>query len=421
VERAHGARRRAGVPLSRLPEEIEWLDGGITAVPGFLAGGVTAGIKPSGKKDMALIHSPTPARSAAVFTTNQVKGAPVLVSMEHARTGAAQAILASSGCANVCTGERGVKDAREMTRTAAELLRIPPTHVLIAATGVIGVPLPMDKIRMALPKLVKSLSPQGGRAAAEAIMTTDTRPKEAALRVEVNGRVVTLGGIAKGVAMLEPHLATMFCFVATDAAVAGGALTGVLRRAVDRSFNRVTVDSDTSTSDTVAVLANGLAENRPIESGGGLRQFTAGMEALMIKLARMLVADGEGATKLVMVTVRGAASRRDALVAARSVANSPLVKTAINGADPNWGRIMMALGKSAARVDQDKVAIAFGEEPLVEGGVLREGVRLERIREIMGGQEYELTIDLGLGRGEDRVWTSDLSEEYVRLNGKYTT
>jgi glutamate N-acetyltransferase/amino-acid N-acetyltransferase len=402
--------------------EIEWLEGGITAVPGFLAGGVTAGIKPSGKKDMALIHSPTPARSAAVFTSNQVKGAPVLVSIEHARTGAAQAILASSGCANVCTGERGVKDAREMTRTAAELLRIPPAHVLIAATGVIGVPLPMDKIRAALPKLVKSLSPQGGRAAAEAIMTTDTRPKEAALRVEVNGRVVTLGGIAKGVAMLEPHLATMFCFVATDAAVGRGALTGVLRRAVDRSFNRVTVDSDTSTSDTVAVLANGLAENRPIESGGaGLRQFTAGMDALMIKLARMLVADGEGATKLVMVTVRGAATRRDALVAARSVANSPLVKCALNGADPNWGRIMMALGKSAARVDQDKVAIAFGEEPLVEGGVLREGVRLERIREIMGGPEYELTIDLGLGRGEDRVWTSDLSEEYVRLNGKYTT
>ena len=402
--------------------EIEWLEGGITAVPGFLAGGVTAGIKPSGKKDLALIHSPTPARSAAVFTSNQIKGAPVLVSMEHARGGAAQAIVASSGCANVCTGERGVKDAREMTKTVADLLRIPQTHVLIAATGVIGVPLPMDKVRAAIPKLVKSLSPQGGRAAAEAIMTTDTRPKEAALRVDVNGRVVTLGGIAKGVAMLEPHLATMFCFVATDAAVGRGALTGVLRRAVDRSFNRVTVDSDTSTSDTVAVLANGLAENRPIESGGaGLRQFTAGMEALMVKLARMLVADGEGTTKLVMITVRGAASRRDALLAARSVANSPLLKCALNGADPNWGRIMMALGKSAARVDQDKVAIAFGEEPLVEGGVLREGVRLERIREIMGGQEYELTIDLGLGRGEDRVWTSDLSEEYVRLNGKYTT
>ena len=402
--------------------EIEWLEGGITAVPGFLAGGVIAGIKPSGKKDLALIHSPTPARSAAVFTSNQIKGAPVLVSMEHARGGAAQAIVASSGCANVCTGERGVKDAREMTKTVADLLRIPPTHVLIAATGVIGVPLPMDKVRAAIPKLVKSLSPQGGRAAAEAIMTTDTRPKEAALRVDVNGRVVTLGGIAKGVAMLEPHLATMFCFVATDAAVGRSMLNAVLRRAVDRSFNRVTVDSDTSTSDTVAVLANGLAENRPLETGGrGLRQFSAGMEALMVKLAKMLVADGEGATKLVLVNVRGAASRRDALLAARSVANSPLLKCALNGADPNWGRIMMALGKSAARVDQDKVAIAFGDEPLVERGLLREGVRLERIREIMGGSEYEFTIDLGLGRGEDRVWTSDLSEEYVRLNGKYTT
>jgi glutamate N-acetyltransferase / amino-acid N-acetyltransferase len=402
--------------------ELEWLDGGITAVPGFLAGGVVAGIKPSGKKDLALIHSPTPARSAAVFTSNQVKGAPVLVSMEHARSGAAQAIVASSGCANVCTGERGLKDAREMTKTVADLLRIPTNHVLIAATGVIGVPLPMDRIRAALPKLAKALSPQGGRAAAEAIMTTDTRPKEAALRVEVNGKSVTLGGIAKGVAMLEPHLATMFCFVATDAAVARGALTGILRRGVDRSFNRVTVDSDTSTSDTVAILANGLAENRPIEAGGrGLRQFATGVEALMTRLAKMLVADGEGATKLVAVSVRGAASRRDALVAARSVANSPLVKTAINGADPNWGRIMMALGKSAARIDQDKVSIAFGDEGLVERGVIREGVRVERIREIMGGQEYEITIDLGLGRGEDRMWTSDLSEEYVRLNGKYTT
>jgi glutamate N-acetyltransferase/amino-acid N-acetyltransferase len=402
--------------------EIEWLDGGLTAVPGILAGGVAAGIKPSGKKDLALIHSPTPARSAAVFTSNQVKGAPVLVSMEHARSGAAQAIVASSGCSNVCTGERGLKDAREMTKIVADLLRIPPTHVLIAATGVIGVPLPMDRVRAALPKVVKALSPQGGRAAAEAIMTTDTRPKEAALRVEVNGKSVTMGGIAKGVGMIEPHLATMFCFVTTDAAVARGVLSGVVRRAVDHSFNRVTVDSDQSTSDTVAVLANGLAENRPVEVGGrGLRQFAAGIDALMTRLARMLVADGEGATKLVAVTVRGAASRKDALAAARSVANSPLVKTAMNGADPNWGRIMMALGKSTARVDQDKVAISFGDEFMVERGVLREGVRLERIREIMGGQEYEITIDLGLGRSEDRVWTCDLSEEYVRINGKYTT
>ncbi|MGH7278242.1 MAG: bifunctional glutamate N-acetyltransferase/amino-acid acetyltransferase ArgJ [Candidatus Rokuibacteriota bacterium] len=402
--------------------EIEWLEGGITAVPGILAGGVAAGIKPSGKKDLALIHSSTPARAAAVFTTNQVKGAPVLVSMEHARGGVAQAILASSGCSNVCTGEPGVRDAREMTKLAGDLLRIPARHVLIAATGVIGVPLPMEKIRTAMPKLIKSLSPQGGRAAAEAILTTDTRPKEAALRLDVGGRVVTLGGIAKGVGMVEPHLATMFCFVATDAVVARDTLAALTRRAVDRSFNRITVDGDQSTSDTVVVLANGLAENASLEAGRrGLRQFARGLEALTERLARLLVKDGEGATKLVTVTVRGAASRRDALSAARSVASSPLVKTALHGQDPNWGRIMMALGKSAARIDQDRVAIAFGDEMMVERGMVKEGARLDRVRAVMGEAEYGITIDLGLGSAEDRVMTCDLSEEYVRINAKYTT
>ncbi|MBI4637924.1 MAG: bifunctional glutamate N-acetyltransferase/amino-acid acetyltransferase ArgJ [Candidatus Rokubacteria bacterium] len=402
--------------------EVEWLEGGVTAVPGILAGGVAAGIKPSGKKDLALIYSSTPARAAAVFTSNQVKGAPVLISMDHARGGVVQAVLASSGCANVCTGEQGVRDAREITRLVGELLRIPAKHVLIAATGVIGVPLPMERIRAALPKLVKSLSPQGGRAAAEAILTTDTRPKEAALRVEVNGRPVTIGGVAKGVGMIEPSLATMLCFVATDAAVGHDALVAVTRREVERSFNRITIDGDQSTSDTVAVLANGVAENAPLERGSrGLRQLVGGLEALMARLARLLVGDGEGASKLVTIAVRGAATRRDALTAARSVANSPLVKTAINGQDPNWGRIMMALGKSAARVEQDKVAIAFGDEVIVERGALREGARLDRVREIMAAREYTLTIDLGLGRGEDRVWTCDLSEEYVRINAKYTT
>jgi glutamate N-acetyltransferase / amino-acid N-acetyltransferase len=403
-------------------QDLQWLDGGITAVPGILASGVTAGIKPSGKKDMALVYSSASARAAAVFTTNQVKGAPVLVSQEHIRDGRAQAILASSGCSNVCTGEQGIKDAREMTKTAGELLRIKPTQVLIAATGVIGVPLPMDKIRAALPKLVKGLSPQGGRSAAEAIMTTDTRPKEAALRVDVGGRPVTIGGIAKGVGMLEPHLATMFCFLATDAMVAADALPRVLRRAADASLNRITVDGDQSTSDTVAVLANGLAENAPLERGSrGLRQFARGLEAVMERLARMLVADGEGATKVVEVAVSGARTRREAEAAARAVANSPLVKTAINGADPNWGRLMMALGKSPARVAPDKVAIRFGDEPLVEKGMLKSGARLDRIRALMGQPEYTIGIDLGLGRGRDTVWTSDLSEEYVRINGKYTT
>ncbi len=401
---------------------VDWLQGGVTAVPGILAGGVAAGIKPSGKKDLALIYSSTPARVAAVFTSNQVKGAPVLVSMEHARGGQAQAIVASSGCANVCTGEQGLRDAREMTKLVGELLRVPAGHVLIAATGVIGPLLPMDKVRAALPKLVKALSPQGGRAAAEAILTTDTRAKEAALRVDVNGRPVTIGGMVKGVGMIEPHLATMLCFVATDAVVTRATLLALTRRAVEQSFNRISVDGDQSTSDTVAVLANGLAENPPLEAGGrGRREFAAGLEALMARLARMLVSDGEGATKLVTITVRGAATRRDALLAARSVANSPLVKTALYGQDPNWGRIMMALGKSPARVEPGRVTIVFEDEVLVREGTLREGVRLERVREIMGRQEYGITVDLGLGRGEDHIVTCDLSEEYVRINGKYTT
>ncbi len=402
--------------------EIQWLDGGITAVPGILASGVAAGIKPSGRKDLALIYSSSPARAAALFTTNQVKGAPVLVSQEHVRGGAARAILASSGCSNVCTGEQGVQDAREMTRLVGDLLRVPPRQVLIAATGVIGQPLPMDRVRTGLPRLVKALSPQGSRSAAEAIMTTDTVPKEVALRVDVGGRPVTIGGIAKGVGMLEPHLATMFCFLATDAAIAADALHAALRRAADRSLNRITVDGDQSTSDTVAALANGLAENAPIERrGSGLRAFVHGLEAITGRLARMLVHDGEGATKLVEVVVRGARTRREAQVAARAVANSPLVKTAMAGADPNWGRIMMALGKSPARVAPDRIAIAIGDEVLAERGMLRAGARLDRVREIMGAREYTVVIDLGLGRGEERVWTSDLSEEYVRINARYTT
>jgi len=402
--------------------EHQWLEGGVTAVPGILAAGLAAGIKPSGKKDMALIYSTAPCRAAAVFTSNQVKGAPVQVSQDHIRGKKARAIVATSGCSNVCTGEQGLKDAREITKTVGELLRIPAQQVLIGATGVIGQLPPMDRIRAGLPKLVKALSPQGGRTAAEGIMTTDTVPKEAAVRVDVGGRPVTIGGIAKGVAMLEPHLATMFCFMATDAVIASDALEGALRRGTDRSFNRVTVDGDQSTSDTVAIMANGLAENAPLERGGkGLLVFRRALEALMERLALMLVRDGEGTTKVVRIGVRGARTRREATIAARSVANSPLVKTAIAGADPNWGRIMMAVGKSAARVVTERTAIRIGEELIFEKGVARAGARMDKVRELMQSAEYAIDIDLGLGRGQDAVWTSDLTEEYVRLNSKYTT
>lgn len=401
---------------------LEWLEGGITAVPGILAAGIHGGVKASGKKDLALIYSSTPARAAAVFTTNQVKGAPVQVSMEHIREGKVQAIVASSGCSNVCTGAQGLSDAREMASIVGGLLGIPARHVLVASTGVIGRLLPMEKVRAALPALVRALSPQGGRSAAEAIMTTDSHPKEAAVRVEVAGRPVTIGGIAKGVGMIEPHLATMFCFLATDVVVAREALDAALRRSVARSFNRISVDGDQSTSDTVAILANGLAENRVLErSSRGWRQFSAALGAVTEKLARLLVRDGEGATRLVTIHVTGARSRRDALAAARSVANSPLVKTAINGQDPNWGRIMMALGKSPATVRADRVAIRFDGEPVVANGQLAPEARLDRVREVMARPEFSIRIDLGLGRGEEQVWTCDLSEEYVRINAKYTT
>jgi glutamate N-acetyltransferase/amino-acid N-acetyltransferase len=401
---------------------LEWLEGGITAVPGILASGVHGGIKTSGKKDLALIYSTAPARVAAVFTTNQIKGAPVLVSMEHAKGGAAQAIVASSGCANVATGEQGVRDAREMTKIVADLLRIPQRHVLVASTGVIGKPLPMEKVRAGLPKLVKALSPQGSRNAAEGIMTTDTHPKEAAVRVDMAGRPVTIGGIAKGTGMIHPQMATMLCFLATDAVVSREALSSVLRRAVDRSLNRITVDGDQSTSDTTAILANGLAENSPLEKGSrGLRAFARGVEAITERLAKTLVRDGEGATKLVEITVSGARNRREALAAARSVANSPLVKSAINGQDPNWGRIVMALGKSSARVIPDKVGIWFDREQVVAGGQLNPAVRMEKIRELLAERELAIEIDLGVGKARERVWTCDLSEEYVRINAKYTT
>lgn len=391
-------------------------------MPGILASGIHGGIKASGKKDLALIYSSSPAHAAAVFTANQVKGAPVQVSMERVRGGTVQAIVASSGNSNVCTGEEGLRDARDMAKTVADLLRIPERHVLVASTGVIGRLLPMDQIRTALPALVRALSPQGGRHAAEAIMTTDTRPKEAALRVEVGGHPVTVGGLAKGVGMIDPHMATMLCFMATDAVVARDALQSVLRTAVDRSFNRITVDGDQSTSDMVALLANGLAENAPLERGSrGLRQFARGLDAITERLAKMLVRDGEGGTKLVEIAVRGARHRRDALAAARFVANSLLVKTAINGQDPNWGRIMMALGKSPANVQPELVGVWFDEEQVVERGQLRPGARLDRVREIMARPEFTIQIDLGLGAGRERVWTCDISEEYVRINAKYTT
>jgi glutamate N-acetyltransferase/amino-acid N-acetyltransferase len=399
--------------------ELEWLDGGITAVPGVFAAGLHCGIKPGSARDLALVYSSAPATVAGVFTTNRVQGAPVKVTRERVKGGVAQAIVASSGCSNVATGEQGLKDAREMTEVVARELRIPEARVLVCSTGIIGRYLPMDKIRPALPKLVKALSPQpeGSRRAAEGIMTTDTHPKEAALRVEIGGRRITLGGIAKGTGMIHPLMATMFCFVATDLALSRDALQAAVRRAVNGSFNRISVDGDRSTSDSVLVLANGLAENRPLQRGDRrLRLFQQALDALTQKLAVMQVRDGEGATVVIDVHVRGARTRREAEAAARSVANSPLFKTAMAGRDPNWGRIVSAVGASGAAVQEDRIGIWYGDEQVAAGGKPKEGVRWDRVKAELAKPEVTVTVDLGLGTGHDHLWTCDLTQDYVKIN-----
>jgi glutamate N-acetyltransferase/amino-acid N-acetyltransferase len=397
--------------------DLEWVDGGITAVPGILAAGLHSGIKPAPARDLALVYSSTPATAAGVFTTNRIQGAPVKISRDRLKNGVAQAIVASSGCSNVATGEQGIRDAREMTEIIAKHLRVPEERVLVASTGVIGRYLPMDRIRPALPKLAKGLSPQGSRAAAEGIMTTDTHPKEAALRVEIGGRRVTIGAIAKGTGMIHPLMATMFCFVATDLAVEHDALQGALRRAVSGSFNRISVDGDRSTSDTVIILANGLAENRPLARGDRrLRPFQQALDALTQRLAVMLVKDGEGATMVIDVRVRGAKTRPDAELAARSIANSNLFKTAMAGHDPNWGRVMSALGAAGIPLQEDRVAVWYGEEQVAASGRLREGVRWDRVKAELAKPEVIVTVDLGLGSGQDHIWTCDLTADYVKIN-----
>ncbi len=406
--------------MSGAMADLEWLEGGITAVPGIFGAGLHCGIKPTpGARDLALVYSSAPATVAGVFTTNRVQGAPVKVTRERVRSGVAQAIVASSGCSNVCTGEQGLRDAREMTDVVARELRIPEERVLVASTGIIGRYLPMDRIRPALPKLVKALSPrpQGSRHAAEGIMTTDTHPKEAALRVDIGGRPITIGAIAKGTGMIHPMMATMFCFVATDLAVDRDALQAALRRAVGGSFNRISVDGDRSTSDSVLVLANGLAENRRLARGDRrLRIFQQALDAITQRLAVMQVRDGEGATCVVDIQVRGAKTRRDAEVAARAVANSPLFKTALAGRDPNWGRIMSAIGASGVAVQEERIGIWYGDEQVAANGKPKDEVRWERVKAELARPDITVAVDLGLGGAHDHVWTCDLTQDYVKIN-----
>ena len=391
-------------------------NGSVTSPKGFRAAGIAAGIKKSRGKDMALVASDVPAEVAAVFTTNQIKAAPVKVSMQHARSGKVRAVIANSGGANACTGIAGLRDAKEMTEVAAKALGCKGKEVLVCSTGRIGVLLPMPTVRRGIRSAVEKLDADGGAKAAEAIMTTDTFAKSCAVKFEIDGRPVVIGGIAKGAGMIHPDMATMLCFVTTDALVDRAVLRRAVEECVGKSFNSISVDGDTSTNDTVVVLANGQAGNPRL--GAGHLQLPVFQQALcqvMRHLSRLIVEDGEGITKVVEIVVKGAATRRDAKLAALAVGNSTLVKCSWCGNDPNWGRIMDALGYSQAKVREELVEIFYNGVQVTVNG-LRSGVSEARIRKVVAKSRFVITLHLHLGQGEYTFLTTDLSEEYVTLN-----
>jgi len=371
---------------------------------------------------VALIVSDRPAAVAGTFTTNKVQGATVRLCRERLAGGRAQAIAVNSKNANACNGEQGHRDARRMAACAAAALGLDETLVFVCSTGVIGVPLPMEKIEAGLGAAARALSVAGGTEAMRAIMTTDTVEKRAALEFEADGRRVRLAGIAKGSGMIEPNMATMLAFLTTDAAVAPADLQTALSGAVARSFNKVTVDGDQSCNDTVLLMANGAAETAPLAPGhADWPVFVEALDRLTLDLARQIARDGEGATKFVTVTVRGAACDDDARRVARAVANSLLVKTSWFGEDPNWGRIIDVAGYAGAALQEDKVDIAFDHLLCVRGGCLAADVSLEDLEAVLAQKEFHVTIDLHLGTGGETLYTCDCSLDYVRINSEYTT
>jgi glutamate N-acetyltransferase/amino-acid N-acetyltransferase len=389
-------------------------------VRGFKASAIAAGIKKRGGLDLALIFSEREASAAGVFTGNKVKAAPVLVSQENINKGRGRAIVANSGNANACTGEAGLQSARFTINRVAVELGIGPEEVLVASTGVIGAPLNTDLIGKALPELVKGLSADAVPRVVEAIMTTDSFPKLSLFEGKAGGKSYKVVGMAKGAGMIMPDMATMLCFIITDIAVDPARLNEALVWGVERTFNRISVDGDMSTNDTVFVLANGAAGNGSL-SPEDFQGFRAGLTRVMEELSTMIVRDGEGATKLIRIAVKGAATPADALTAARTVANSALVKTAFYGSDPNWGRIMAALGRSGVRMREEAVAISVDDVKIVERGMGR-GAELEaKAAERMKGKEFSLTVDLHEGEFEDHITTCDLTHEYVSINADYRT
>jgi glutamate N-acetyltransferase/amino-acid N-acetyltransferase len=381
---------------------------------------MAAGIKKRGGLDLALIFSDSEASAAGVFTGNKVKAAPVLVSQENLRRGRARAIVANSGNANACTGDAGLRSARYTVEAVAKELGISTEEVLVASTGVIGAPLNTDVIGKALPELVKGLSPEAVPRVVEAIMTTDSFPKLSLFEGEAGGEPYKVVGMAKGAGMIMPDMATMLCFIITDIALDPTRLQEALVWGVERTFNRISVDGDMSTNDTVFVLANGACGNGGLSPEEFLR-FKTGLTEVMDELSTMVVRDGEGATKLVRIAIKGAATSADALTAARTIANSALVKTAFYGSDPNWGRIMAALGRSGVRMRGDAVSIWVDDVKIVEKGMGRGAEPEAEAAARMKGKEFSVTVDLHEGEFEDHITTCDLTHEYVTINADYRT
>ena len=390
--------------------------GGITSAKGFLAGAVHAGIRSEDKLDLAILYSQALCAGAGVFTTSQIKSAPVVTSQRHLASGRGQAIVANSGCANACAGEQGLADALEMAGLAAAKLRIPLEDVLVASTGVIGVPLPMERVRFGIKEI--ELSREGGHDFARAIMTTDTRPKEIAVQVDTGGFIV--GGAAKGAGMIHPDLATMLCFITTDALVDASFLRSSLLKAVEISLNMISIDGDTSPSDCVFLLANGLAGSDAISFNNG-GAFQEALNTVCVHLAKSIARDGEGATKLIEVAVEGARQQPEARLAARTIASSALVKAAMHGNDPNWGRIVAALGRSGAQVVGKRLDVYLNNICVMKQGCPMSFSKEELRTALAKANDIPIRVCLNLGNGRATAWGCDLSEEYVTINSEYTT
>lgn len=412
---------------------MHWIpDGTVTSPLGYSAGATACGLKASGRDDLALLQSDRPATAAGVFTRCALPAAPVLLdrALLAADAGALRGVVINAGIANACTGAGGMDDARDMQAAAADALGCAPRQVLVLSTGVIGRRLDMAKVRAGVAGAAARLRPEGGAELARAIMTTDTQPKETAVEVALSGGTVRIGGVAKGAGMIHPDMATMLAIVTTDATVNAPDLDGLLRAAADASFNRITVDGDTSTNDSLLLLANG-ATGIPLADEADRTAFAAGLLAVCRRLALAIVRDGEGARRLAAIEVSGAANGAEALAAARTIATSPLVKTALAGGDPNWGRILAAAARSGAALDGDRVglAIAAGDGEggvggdwltLVSGGVAALYAE-EEAAAILGGAEVAIRLDLGVGTARETVWTCDLTADYVAINADYTT